>query len=73
MDTHNYCVLHTWKTSASLTIGTVRTIAVNKSETLIAVGYSTGTISLLETRTGGLVASWKGGDTEISMVIYIYI
>ncbi|CAO3627368.1 unnamed protein product [Cunninghamella blakesleeana] len=68
MDTHNYCVLHTWKTSASLTIGTVKTIAVNKSETLIAVGYATGTISLLETRTGGLVASWKGGDTEISML-----
>ncbi|CAO3620184.1 unnamed protein product [Cunninghamella echinulata] len=68
MDTHNYCVLHTWKTSASLTIGTVRTIAVNKSETLIAVGYSTGTISLLETRTGGLVASWKGGETEISLL-----
>lgn len=48
--------------------GTIRTIAVNQSETLIAVGFSTGAISLLESRTGTLVASWKGGDTEITMV-----
>ncbi|ORZ02951.1 WD40-repeat-containing domain protein [Syncephalastrum racemosum] len=66
-DTHNYKMLHTWKPSASMT-GTIRTIAVNQSETLIAVGFSTGAISLLESRTGTLVASWKGGDTEITMI-----
>lgn len=43
-------------------------IAVNHSETLIAVGFSTGAISLVESRTGTLVASWKGGDTEITQV-----
>ncbi|OAD66078.1 hypothetical protein PHYBLDRAFT_160708 [Phycomyces blakesleeanus NRRL 1555(-)] len=48
--------------------GTIRTIAVNKAETLIAVAYSTGAISLLESRTGTLIASWKGGDTEITMI-----
>lgn len=45
-------------------------IAVNQSETLIAVGFSTGAISLVESRTGTLVASWKGGDTEITQVGY---
>ncbi|KAI8381047.1 WD40-repeat-containing domain protein [Radiomyces spectabilis] len=66
-DTHNHRALHTWKSSLNTT-GTVRAITVNQAETLIAVGYSTGVISLLESRTGTLVASWKGGDTEITMV-----
>ncbi|KAF7725380.1 WD repeat-containing protein 81 [Apophysomyces ossiformis] len=50
------------------TTGTIRAIVVNQAETLIAVGYSTGAISLLESRTGTLVASWKGGDTEITLL-----
>ncbi|KAI9318152.1 hypothetical protein BX666DRAFT_1935290 [Dichotomocladium elegans] len=66
-DTHNFKTLHTWKSSANLT-GNIRIIAVNHSETLIAIGFSTGAISLLESRTGTLVASWKGGDTEITMM-----
>ena len=49
-------------------VGSIRMIAVNHSETLIAVGFSTGAISLIESRTGTLVASWKGGDTEITQV-----
>jgi hypothetical protein len=48
--------------------GVTRVIAVNQSETLVAVGFSTGAISLIESRTGTLVASWKGGDTEITSV-----
>ncbi|KAL0079255.1 WD40-repeat-containing domain protein [Phycomyces blakesleeanus] len=66
-DVHNQTSLHTWKSSSNMT-GTIRTIAVNKAETLIAVAYSTGAISLLESRTGTLIASWKGGDTEITMI-----
>ncbi|CAG8829105.1 10977_t:CDS:2, partial [Racocetra persica] len=38
------------------------------SETLIAVGFSSGVISLLESRTGTLIKSWKAGDTDISHV-----
>jgi hypothetical protein len=68
LDTHNHCLLHTWKSSASIIAGTIRTITVNQSETLIAVGYSTGAIALLETRTGTLIANWKGGETEVSLV-----
>lgn len=48
--------------------GVIRVIAVNQAETLVAVGFSTGAISLIESRTGTLVASWKGGDTEITCV-----
>ncbi|KAI8373340.1 hypothetical protein BD560DRAFT_394684 [Blakeslea trispora] len=64
-DAHNYKNMHTWKSSTNLN-GAIRVIAVNVSETLVAVGLSTGTISLIETRTGTLVSSWKGGDTEIA-------
>ncbi|KAI8064937.1 hypothetical protein BDF21DRAFT_120574 [Thamnidium elegans] len=69
-DAHNYIPLHTWKSSSMMT-GVIRVIAVNQAETLVAVGFSTGAISLIESRTGTLVASWKGGDTEItSMKFY---
>ncbi|KAI7863019.1 hypothetical protein BDF14DRAFT_1847877 [Spinellus fusiger] len=66
-DVHNQKSLHTWKSSSNMT-GTLRAIAVNRAETLIAIAYSTGAISLLESRTGTLIASWKGGDTEITMI-----
>ncbi|CAO0792536.1 unnamed protein product [Mucor circinelloides] len=69
-DAHNHVPLHTWKSSSMLN-GVIRVIAVNPAETLVAVGFSTGAISLIESRTGTLVASWKGGDTEItSMKFY---
>lgn len=66
-DAHNHVPLHTWKSSSMLN-GVIRVIAVNPAETLVAVGFSTGAISLIESRTGTLVASWKGGDTEITSV-----
>ncbi|KAI9478318.1 MAG: WD40-repeat-containing domain protein, partial [Benjaminiella poitrasii] len=65
-DAHNYTVLHTWKSNSMMNGTMIRVIATNPSETLVAVGFSTGAISLIESRTGTLVASWKGGDTEIS-------
>ncbi|KAI8997149.1 hypothetical protein BDB01DRAFT_770023 [Pilobolus umbonatus] len=69
-DAHNHSALHTWKSNSSVA-GAIRVICVNPSETLIAIGFSTGAISLIESRTGTLVASWKGGDTEItSMKFY---
>ncbi|RUS29740.1 hypothetical protein BC938DRAFT_480298 [Jimgerdemannia flammicorona] len=64
LDTNAHCLLHTWKANNSFT-GAIRILTVNPAETLVAVGFSTGAISLLESRTGTLVASWKGGDSEI--------
>ncbi|KAI8885674.1 WD40 repeat-like protein [Backusella circina FSU 941] len=66
-DAYNYTQIHTWKSSSTLT-GVIRVIAVNQAETLVAVGFSTGAISLIESRTGTLVASWKGGDSEITLL-----
>nr|CAG8479280.1 3316_t:CDS:2 [Entrophospora candida] len=43
----------------------IKVICVNPSETLIAIGFSSGVISLLESRTGTLVENWKAGDSEI--------
>jgi hypothetical protein len=43
-------------------------VAVNAAETLIAIGFSSGVISLIESRTGSLVATWKGGDSEVTNV-----
>ncbi|CAG8476604.1 12165_t:CDS:10 [Acaulospora morrowiae] len=54
--------------SRCLVGGIIRIICVNPSETLIAVGFSSGVISLLESRTGTLVGSWKAGDTDISQM-----
>jgi hypothetical protein len=57
----------------TISTGTLKVIAVNTSETLIAVGFSSGVISLLESRTGSLVASWKGGDSDVTSVsIFIF-
>jgi len=45
--------------------GTIKVVCTNPAETLIAVGFSSGVVSLLESRTGMLVGSWKAGDTDI--------
>ncbi|CAG8522522.1 4819_t:CDS:10 [Paraglomus occultum] len=63
-DTFNHCLLHTWRSSAAF-VGTIKVVCTNPAETLIAVGFSSGVVSLLESRTGMLVGSWKAGDTDI--------
>ncbi|KAK9767412.1 hypothetical protein K7432_002813 [Basidiobolus ranarum] len=65
MDINSLCLLHSWK-SSTITTGTIRIIAVNPSETLVAIGYSTGNVSLIETRTGALVSVWKAADSDIT-------
>ncbi|CAG8488733.1 9487_t:CDS:10 [Ambispora leptoticha] len=64
LDTVNHVSLHTWKCSTGFA-GTIRAISVNTSETLIAVGFTSGIISLIDTRTGMMIGSWKAGDTDI--------
>lgn len=60
-------LLHSWKSGLGFT-GIIKTICINPSETLIAVGFSSGIISLLESRTGTLIYSWKASDTDITHV-----
>ncbi|KAI9277633.1 WD40-repeat-containing domain protein [Sporodiniella umbellata] len=64
-DVHHHTAMQTWKSNMAMT-GLIRVIAVNPSDRLIAVAFSTGTISLIESRTGTLVASWKGAESEIT-------
>lgn len=64
--------MQTWKSNI-VTTGLIRVVAVNPSERLIAVAFSTGTISLIESRTGTLVASWKGGESEITSVRHFFL
>ncbi|GES77577.1 WD repeat-containing protein 81 [Rhizophagus clarus] len=63
-DTMSYKLLHSWKSGLGFT-GIIKIICINPNETLIAVGFSSGIISLLESRTGTLVSSWKASDTDI--------
>ncbi|PKY21292.1 hypothetical protein RhiirB3_409317 [Rhizophagus irregularis] len=64
-DTMSSSLLHSWKSGLGFT-GIIKTICINPSETLIAVGFSSGIISLLESRTGTLIYSWKASDTDIT-------
>lgn len=64
-DTMNYSLLHSWKSCPAFA-GDIRVMCVSPSETLIAIGFISGVISLLESRTGTLIRSWKAGDTEIT-------
>ena len=68
----SYSLLHSWK-SVSGSAGTIRIVCINPSETLIAVGFTGGVISLLESRTGTLIYSWKAGDTDIVHVRHYFI
>ncbi|CAG8477311.1 14714_t:CDS:10, partial [Dentiscutata heterogama] len=64
-DTTTYSLLYSWKSCPAFA-GDIRVICVSPSETLIAIGFISGVISLLESRTGTLIRSWKAGDTEIA-------
>ena len=50
-----------WRTTA-LAHGTIRTIAVDPAGLWVAVGFASGMISLLDARTGLLLASWRAHD-----------
>ena len=50
------------------TLGLIRCVAVNPEGTWVAIGYSSGIISVLDTRTGQLLASWKGHEGEVLQV-----
>ncbi|KAF9438628.1 WD repeat-containing protein 81 [Entomortierella beljakovae] len=67
LDSHTHLNLHTWRTT-TLQGTTVRTTTINPAETLIAVGFSNGTVSLLESRTGTLVGNWRASDNDISQM-----
>ncbi|KAF8986169.1 hypothetical protein BGZ46_008513 [Entomortierella lignicola] len=67
LDSHTHMNLHSWRTTNYQGV-TVKTVTINPAETLIAIGFSNGAVSLLESRTGTLVGSWRASDNEISQM-----
>ncbi|KAF9951308.1 hypothetical protein BGZ70_001040, partial [Mortierella alpina] len=67
LDSHTHLSLHTWRTTSYVGV-TIKAVSTNPAETLIATGFSNGTVSLLEVRTGTLVGSWRASDNEITQI-----
>ncbi|KAG0198913.1 hypothetical protein BGX28_007715 [Mortierella sp. GBA30] len=67
LDSHTHLNLHSWRTTSYLGV-TIKALTTNAAETLIAIGFSNGTVSLLEARTGTLVGNWRASDNEISQI-----
>ncbi|KAK3093971.1 hypothetical protein FSP39_022380 [Pinctada imbricata] len=55
---------HEFKTSA-VSAGLIRSVTVDPENCWIAIGFSTGYMTLLDQRTGILMATWKGHEGEI--------
>lgn len=48
--------------------GLIRCIAVAPSGYWVALGQASGFLTILDTRTGLIIASWKGHECEVSMI-----
>ncbi|CAM1309662.1 SPTBN5 (predicted) [Pycnogonum litorale] len=64
LDARTLKYVHEYKVSIT-PAGLIRSIGVSPSGNWIAVGHSTGIISVLDTRTGMISAIWKGHEGEI--------
>ena len=49
-------------------LGLIRSIAVSPDGSWVAVGFSSGIISLLDLNTGVMLGTWKAHDSEILQV-----
>lgn len=64
IDGRTFCYVNEWKVSPGSS-GSVRCIAVSPQGTWIAVGLSSGQLTLFDSRTGLIIASWKATDGEL--------
>lgn len=62
--------LHDWKVSSGIT-GSIRVITTSKTRPhILAIGFSSGTISLFDCRIGFLMGHWKAHETEITNLYF---
>lgn len=62
--------MHEFKVSVGTT-GLIRCLAVSPNGNWLAVGHSTGMLSVLDIRTGFLIGTWLGHEGEILQVCLI--
>jgi WD repeat-containing protein 81 len=68
IDARTFAYVNEWKVTTAAT-ATVRCIAVAPSQHWIAIGLNSGSIVLLDGRTGMVLASWRACDGEILQLV----
>ncbi|KAI9024710.1 WD40-repeat-containing domain protein [Hyaloraphidium curvatum] len=60
---------HRWR-AGNAHAGNIRCIAMCPAERTVVVGFATGVCSLLDRRTGMILASWRAHEGEVSQVAF---
>ncbi|CAH1791760.1 unnamed protein product [Owenia fusiformis] len=67
LDVRTGSYMHEFKCTTGAA-GLIRCVTVSPDSNIIAVGYSSGIISMLDARTGELLRTWKGHEGEILQI-----
>lgn len=68
IDTRTFNYINEWKISTTPT-GSVRCMAISPNGTWIAIGLSSGQITIIDAKSGIIFASWKANDGELLQLV----